>query len=77
MATKATARKYECRARQYSDQMSCHLCGLAWDVNDQDPPTCGKVSAKRNATREAYSKAMRVLRDLLSKNPTSRGGGAS
>lgn len=30
-----------CRARQYSDQMQC-VCGLAWDVNDPDPPECPK-----------------------------------
>lgn len=28
-----------CRARQHSDQMLCE-CGLAWDVNDPDPPDC-------------------------------------
>jgi len=28
-----------CFARQYSDQMQCS-CGLAWDVNDPDPPVC-------------------------------------
>lgn len=30
----------ECKARQYSDQMMCDYCGLAWDVNDHDPPDC-------------------------------------
>ncbi len=29
-----------CKARQYSDQMQCDRCGLAWDVNDIDPPSC-------------------------------------
>ena len=29
-----------CKARQYSDQMQCALCGLAWDMNDDDPPEC-------------------------------------
>lgn len=28
-----------CKARQYSDQMLC-ACGLAWDVNDPEPPEC-------------------------------------
>jgi hypothetical protein len=28
-----------CKARQFSDQMLCE-CGLAWDVNDPDPPEC-------------------------------------
>ena len=29
-----------CEARQYSDQMHCDRCGLAWDMNDDDPPEC-------------------------------------
>lgn len=29
-----------CHAVQYSDQMNCHLCSLAWDVNDPEPPHC-------------------------------------
>lgn len=31
-----------CKAIQYSDQMQCGQCGLAWDVNDDDPPACRK-----------------------------------
>mgnify|MGYP003387861937 CR=1 FL=1 len=31
-----------CRARQYSDEMVCHECGLLWDKNDPEPPACGK-----------------------------------
>lgn len=29
-----------CQARQYSDQMVCRKCDLAWDVNDDDRPDC-------------------------------------
>ena len=29
----------DCKAVQYSDQMSCE-CGNVWDVNDPDPPKC-------------------------------------
>lgn len=29
-----------CAARQYSDQMVCSKCGLAWDINDPEPPQC-------------------------------------
>jgi len=29
-----------CKARQYSDEMHCGRCGLVWDVNDPEPPTC-------------------------------------
>lgn len=34
------ATRVGCQARQYSDQMCCGRCGLAWDVNDDDPPEC-------------------------------------
>ncbi len=30
----------EHKARQYSDEMVCTLCGKTWDVNDPDPPKC-------------------------------------
>lgn len=30
----------DCKARQYSDQMQCAVCGLAWDMNDDDRPPC-------------------------------------
>ena len=33
-----------CLARQYSDQMLCGICGLAWDVNDPEPPECKTVT---------------------------------
>jgi hypothetical protein len=31
-----------CDARRYSDQMMCGKCGLGWDMNDPDPPECGR-----------------------------------
>lgn len=39
-----------CKARQYSDQMQCGLCGLAWDVNDPEPPEC-KPDTRTHAER--------------------------
>lgn len=30
-----------CHAVQHSDQMVCHVCHLAWDMNDPEPPPCG------------------------------------
>ena len=47
-----------CDAIQYSDQMQC-VCGLAWDVNDPEPPICSKVAARRReqvnqSTAESY-----------------------
>lgn len=36
----------KCKARQYSDQMICHLCKLTWDMNDMDPPECKRVDCE-------------------------------
>lgn len=36
--------KRGCGARQHGDQMLCP-CGLAWDVNDPDPPACARRAA--------------------------------
>lgn len=33
-------KRHNCHARQYSDQMICTPCGLAWDMNDPEPPEC-------------------------------------
>lgn len=30
----------ECQARQFSDEMFCALCGLRYDVNEDEPPIC-------------------------------------
>lgn len=40
------AQDHECMAVQASDQMLCS-CGLVWDVNDPEPPTCPKFLSKR------------------------------
>jgi hypothetical protein len=42
----------EHKARQYSDQMQCHVCGKAWDVNDPDPPECLTKQEKAHAECE-------------------------
>lgn len=41
-----------CLARQHSDQMMCAACGLAWDVNDPDPPACRKVDRRSKIVKE-------------------------
>ena len=33
-----------CQARQHSDQMFCKQCGIGWDMNDPEPPQCGRKS---------------------------------
>lgn len=42
-----------CKARRYSDQMMCE-CGLAWDMNDPEPPAC-------RAERAVKASNVRVL----------------
>lgn len=63
-----------CRARQHGDQMLCE-CGLAWDVNDPDPPDCrasmlsdvGPVQAALDgALRHARRCGIRVRRLKIS-----------
>lgn len=51
-----------CDARQYSDQMQCS-CGLAWDVNDPEPPMCGK-KAIGNATLSAISTSLSLPKHI-------------
>ena len=45
----------KCQARQHSDQMICHKCGLVWDMNDPDPPVCRRDSTAfcHSATSES------------------------
>lgn len=53
----------EHKARQYGDQMQCHVCGKAWDVNDPEPPECITESEQRKARgREQAAKLRRQLR---------------
>lgn len=50
-----------CNARQYNDQMMCSHCGLAWDVNDLDPPAC-KPMSNRSRRRERGLRQIQKLR---------------
>lgn len=38
----------KCQATQHNDQFMCP-CGLAWDVNDPDPPTCPSTKQEARA----------------------------
>jgi len=31
-----------CAARRINEQMMCRKCGLQWDIDDPEPPECGK-----------------------------------
>lgn len=59
--------KHGCSARRYSDQMSCSKCGLAWDVNDPEPPECKTVRNERIA--EA---TLREIRAMLGTNEPNK-----
>ncbi len=52
--TEMSRHQHACQARQYSDQMICATCGLAWDMNDPDPPQCLRFDAR---TRQAKATA--------------------
>lgn len=52
-----------CKARQYSDQMLCK-CGLAWDVNDPDPPECRGPEAKTENAGKGPEKLKELMREL-------------
>lgn len=53
----------EHKARQYSDQMHCHVCGKQWDVNDPEPPECITEEEKRRQKgRQQVEKLQRQLR---------------
>lgn len=53
-----------CKARQYSDQMQCGRCGLAWDVSDPEPPEClTDKELQRQRGREALDNMKRSLSD--------------
>lgn len=64
-----------CAARQYSDQMQCARCALAWDVNDPDPPKCLTAEAisraRGNATLERV-RAMLAPKAVLPREMTDR-----
>lgn len=38
-------------ARRYCDQMMCTHCGLSWDVDDPNPPSCNKPPSHTTTNR--------------------------
>ena len=56
-----------CEAVQYSDQMQCARCGLAYDVNDPDPPDCQRPlpRAETEGLAEAHRRCVENLEKLL------------
>ena len=55
-----------CSARQHSDQMCCGRCGLAWDMNDPDPPACTPPEVSTGKKKKPYS-AVRILEQALAR----------
>lgn len=56
-----------CKARQFSDQMVCQ-CGLAWDMNDPDPPPC-RVNQPVLTKKERGVAALRRIKETLGGKP--------
>lgn len=54
-----------CKAIQYSDQMVCKPCQLAWDVNDPEPPRCLTVGDRVARGGEVWVVLGFVLRSGL------------
>ena len=63
----------EHKARQYGDQLHCHICGKQWDVNDPEPPQCineetpwsprvTKKGAKKRQTRRKIEELREQLK---------------
>lgn len=56
-----------CKARQYSDQMSC-VCGLAWDKGDPNPPECRGIPQTQKAVIQP-KKVIKVSATQTSSKP--------
>jgi hypothetical protein len=52
-----------CKAQQHSDQMICDECGLIWDTNDSEPPTCNPT--KGNKVSETIYTPLQLSRMLF------------
>lgn len=54
-----------CEARQYSDQMQCGRCGLAWDMNDPEPPECRRQVDRRAVPDRRITRAAERIEPVL------------
>jgi hypothetical protein len=65
-----------CQARRYSDQMHCGRCGLTWDINDPEPPTCATEGQHRASgpLRGSFDERISIqkIRDLLNDPPSAK-----
>jgi rubredoxin len=56
----------KCKARQYSDQMNCHKCGLVWDTNDPQPPKCPLEQGRSPARKHTEASVQIILFSVCS-----------
>lgn len=55
-----------CYARQYGDQMQCGKCGLTWDINDPEPPSCKPIRIVIDRSAETTARRyLRKIREML------------
>lgn len=59
-----------CEARQYSDQMQCGRCALAWDMNDPEPPECEPFDGRAEYEAPRYSASAEVVKHLRAQEAT-------
>lgn len=62
-------KRWECEARQCSDQKVCDRCGLVWDMNDTDPPDCRPIEETRREKGPNRLAKLRVELDLPTVTP--------
>lgn len=63
-----------CDARQHSDQMVCGRCGTAWDVNDPEPPQCGKTGADARSSGAPSQSLPKRRRSDYGRDPEAHSG---
>ena len=53
---------YGCEAIQEGDQLTCHKCGLYWQINDHNPPRCRtKQEIQQERNRRGIAEMKRIL----------------
>lgn len=44
----------DCRAKSIGQERHCILCRLRWDMNDPEPPVCGKLAPPLAPVKEPF-----------------------
>jgi hypothetical protein len=60
MSNQTLSRSADCAATQHNDQMMCP-CGLAWDVNDPEPPMCQAPKKKARSSNAPVPDAVQPV----------------